>query len=48
VNLLRQMPAIPGDSVDIRQPLWDRPLLWLLILGLLAFEWSLRRRAGYG
>jgi len=48
INLLSQMPTIPGDSVDIRQPLWDSPLLWLLILALLAFEWSLRRRAGYG
>jgi hypothetical protein len=48
VNLLRQMPAIPGDSIEIRQPLWDRPLLWLAILVLLAIEWTLRRRAGYG
>ncbi len=48
INLLRQMPAKPGDSVPISQPLWDRPLLWVVILGLLAIEWSLRRRAGYG
>jgi hypothetical protein len=47
-HLLSQMPAIPGDSAISRQPLWDSPLLWVLILVLLAFEWSLRRRAGYG
>jgi hypothetical protein len=47
-HLLSQMPAIPGDSAISRQPLWDSPLLWLAILVLLALEWSLRRRAGYG
>lgn len=46
--LMSEMSAIPGDSVTSRQPLWDSPLLWLAILGLLAVEWSLRRRAGYG
>jgi uncharacterized membrane protein len=46
--LLEQMPAIPGDSVVTRQPIWDSPLLWLLIIGLLGVEWSLRRLAGYG
>jgi hypothetical protein len=46
--LLQDMPQTAGDAVVTRQPLWDGPLLWLLILGLLAVEWSLRRRAGYG
>ncbi|MGE5192480.1 MAG: glutamine amidotransferase [Deltaproteobacteria bacterium] len=46
--LLSQMRATAGDSVPTRQPLWDSALLWLLILGLLSVEWSLRRRAGYG
>jgi uncharacterized membrane protein len=46
--LMSEMSAIPGDSITSRQPLWDSPLLWLAILGLLAIEWSLRRRAGYG
>ena len=27
-----------------RWPLWDNPLLWLLLLGLLASEWILRRQ----
>ncbi|MFN0054737.1 MAG: glutamine amidotransferase [Planctomycetales bacterium] len=46
--LLEGMPATAGDSLVSRQPLWDSPLLWLGILALLAIEWSLRRRAGYG
>ena len=43
VALLRSMPATTGEAMISRQPLWDSPLLWLLILGLLAVEWSLRR-----
>lgn len=46
VHVLRDLPVIPGDSHVSRQPLWDGPLMWLAILGLLAVEWSLRRRAG--
>lgn len=46
--LLDQMPVNAGDAVVTRQPLWDSPLLWLLIVGLLGFEWVLRRLAGYG
>lgn len=48
VDLLSQLKAKEGDSLVSRQPLWDSPLLWLMILGLLAIEWSLRRMAGYG
>jgi uncharacterized membrane protein len=46
--LMSEMSADPGDSITSRQPLWDRPWLWGAILVLLAVEWSLRRRAGYG
>jgi hypothetical protein len=46
--LLSSMPAIPGDSVVTRQPLWDSPWLWLAIVVLLGSEWTLRRLAGYG
>jgi uncharacterized membrane protein len=46
VSVLRDLPVIPGDSHVSRQPLWDSPLVWLVILALLAAEWSLRRRAG--
>jgi uncharacterized membrane protein len=46
VNVLRGLPVIAGDSIPIRQPIWDSPLVWLTILILLTIEWSLRRRAG--
>ena len=39
----------PDASVRLvvdRWPLWDNPLLWLLLLGFLASEWILRRRKG--
>ncbi len=47
-SLLRNMQATPGDSVISRQPLWDSPWLWILIITLLAVEWTLRRLSGYG
>jgi len=34
------------SEVVTRSPLWDTPLLWLLLLGLLSSEWILRRRTG--
>ena len=43
------LAAHPDASVRLlvsRWPLWDHPLLWLLLLGLLASEWTLRRRKG--
>jgi uncharacterized membrane protein len=46
VNLLHGLPAIPGDSLVTGQPIWDSPLIWFTMLGLLAIEWVLRRRAG--
>lgn len=48
LQVLDKLPAKQGDPLISRQPRWDSPLLWLLIIGLLAIEWSLRRRAGYG
>jgi uncharacterized membrane protein len=47
-TLLRSAVATPGDSMISRQPLWDSTWVWLLILALLAVEWSLRRLSGYG
>ena len=29
-----------------RSPLWDTPLLWLLLMGVLSLEWIVRRRRG--
>lgn len=48
LQVLNRLPAKQGDALISRQPRWDSPLLWLLIIGLLAIEWSLRRLAGYG
>ncbi len=46
VRVLRDLPVIPGDSLVTNQPIWDNPIVWLLIVVLLSIEWSLRRRAG--
>ena len=45
---LSSLPPTPGDLIVSRQPLWDSPWLWGAVVALLALEWSLRRRAGYG
>lgn len=48
VSSLLQMPVTEGDAVITRQPIWDSPWLWFVIIGLLAIEWSLRRLSGFG
>ncbi len=48
VSSLLQMPVTTGDAVVTRQPMWDSPWLWFVIVGLLAIEWSLRRLSGFG
>jgi uncharacterized membrane protein len=45
---LLTISVTPGDSVVTRQPIWDSPLTWFVMLGLLAIEWTLRRLSGYG
>jgi uncharacterized membrane protein len=45
-NLLGRHPDASVRLIVTRWPLWDTPLLWLLLLGLLATEWILRRRRG--
>ena len=45
---LLQIPVTRGDAVITRQPMWDSPWLWLIVVGLLALEWSLRRLSGFG
>lgn len=47
-TLLESMPPKEGDAVITRQPIWDTAWLWLVIVGLLGIEWTLRRLAGYG
>jgi uncharacterized membrane protein len=34
------------QTILTRSPLWDTPLLWLLLLGLLSAEWIVRRMRG--
>lgn len=41
--LLLKLPSTSGEAMISRQPLWDSPLLWLVILALLTVEWILRR-----
>ena len=47
-EMLRELQTAEGELLVHQMPLWDRPTLWLLLVGLLAIEWSLRRRAGFG
>ncbi|MFI5454517.1 MAG: glutamine amidotransferase [Isosphaerales bacterium] len=44
--LLAAHPEATVSEVVTRSLLWDTPLLWLLLLGLLASEWILRRLKG--
>jgi hypothetical protein len=48
-DLATQLAAHPEATVTevvTRSPLWDRPVLWLLLLGSLASEWIIRRLKG--
>jgi hypothetical protein len=45
-TLLAQAPPASVRVEVTRWPLWDTPLLWLLVLGLLSTEWILRRLKG--
>ena len=44
--LLAEHPEAAVDEVVTRSPLWDRPWLWLLLLGMLSSEWIVRRFKG--
>lgn len=35
-----------GDTVIERKPIWDMPVLFLLLIGLMGAEWSFRRSRG--
>ncbi len=45
-RLLSGFAAAPGEVVVQKVPEWDSAALWLLLLGLLAAEWVVRRRRG--
>jgi uncharacterized membrane protein len=44
--VLAQHPEASVRLVVTRWPLWDTPLLWLILLGILAAEWIMRRMKG--
>ena len=45
-DLLSRHPDASVRRIVTRRPLWDHPVLWLLLLGVLTSEWVLRRRKG--
>lgn len=45
-TLLAGHPEAPVSEVITHSPIWDSPLLWLLMLGLLTSEWIIRRFKG--
>ena len=45
-NLLTRQSRAADRLIVSRRPVWDHPLLWALLLGLLAAEWIIRRRRG--
>jgi uncharacterized membrane protein len=45
-QVLQSFPRTPGEVVVSRTPVWDHPALWLLLVALLAVEWSVRRLWG--
>jgi uncharacterized membrane protein len=47
VALLKEMRSTPGDAIVSRQPRWDSPWLWLLMIGLLTAEWVMRRMTSH-
>jgi uncharacterized membrane protein len=42
-GLLNTHQTAPGEVVVYKTSLWDHPALWLLLLGLLTADWTLRR-----
>ena len=36
----------PGEVLVSRSPVWDRPPVWMLLIGLLSAEWIVRRARG--
>jgi hypothetical protein len=45
-KLLESIKPAPGEAVISRQPAWDNPVLWFLLLLLLTVEWMVRRYRG--
>ncbi len=45
-NLLGRHKDATVQTIVTRSPMWDTPLLWLFLLGLLSAEWIVRRIKG--
>ncbi len=45
-NLLRSYHAGQSEVVVSKSPAWDKPALWMLLVGLLTTEWIVRRLKG--
>jgi uncharacterized membrane protein len=45
-RLLDSVKPAEGDAVIARQPAWDNPIFWLMLLTLLVVEWVVRRYRG--
>jgi uncharacterized membrane protein len=43
-QLLQSLDATPGEVLVHRLPKWDHWFIWVFFLGLLATDWTLRRR----
>jgi uncharacterized membrane protein len=43
-QLLRSFDSAPGEVLVHTLPLWDHSLVWVIFLGVLAVDWTLRRR----
>jgi uncharacterized membrane protein len=43
-QLLQSFDETPGEVLVHRRPAWDRASLWAAFLGVLAIDWTLRRR----
>jgi hypothetical protein len=50
LEALPELAATTRAGITVREPhdLWDAPLMLLVLLGLLATDWTLRRRRGLG
>jgi uncharacterized membrane protein len=46
VAALSGIKSPPGKRVVHRAPVWDHPMLWMGMLGLMVTEWIMRRRFG--
>ncbi len=42
-QLLSSFDSAPGEVLVHTLPLWDHPLLWTALLGMLAIDWTVRR-----